>query len=139
MERYQMKLSEFCKRLNVSKPTAMKILKEGTDRVLLNGCSDWLVTKRGLMILDNLTHTKNNLCEQANRWITEQTSIEPENENEVLNNLKQIRYNIMALVSIQDQNPELDIQGEMATVFQMDLSDMILKIDNYINSKTAGE
>ena len=132
-----MKLTEFCKRLNVSKPTALKILKENQDRVLLSG--DWFVTKKGMQLLDSLTHnTKNVLCERANRWITETDTVEPENENEVLNNLKQIRYNIMALVSIQDQNPELDIQGEMATVFAQDLSDMILKIDNYINTKNQG-
>jgi hypothetical protein len=132
-----MKLNEWCKRVGCSKQLAMKVLKENDGRVLLG--ADWFVTKSGMAMMDKLTPPRNTLNERANHWITEDNTVEPENENQVIVNLKQIRYNVMALVSIQDQNPELDIQSEMSSVFTQDLSDLILKIDNYINSKTAGE
>jgi glutamine synthetase adenylyltransferase len=133
-----MKLNQWCKTVGCSRELGMKVLQEKSGLTKLG--ADWFINSRGLQILKELTPPQtSNTISRANHWITESEDYEPENENEVLNNLKQIRYNIMALVSLQDTMPEADIQSEMSSVFSQDLSNIILAIDNYINSKTAGE
>jgi hypothetical protein len=139
MEILDMKLTEFCKRLNVSKPTALKILKEGTDRVLLSG--DWYVCKSGLKLLDNLTHNKKSvLNERANYYLEDEIAITGEDNNEALINLKQIKTNVLNLINLINTNPDTNLSNiVMIFTGKETLDDIIAAINEYEQSVIQGD
>jgi hypothetical protein len=139
-ESVEMKLSEFCLKVGCSKPLAMKVLKEGEGRILMN--SQWFVTTKGMQLMEKLTPPRNVLIERSNRWLSEDTNVQPAVLNQIAVNLHQIAYNLMCLVSLIESAPDTDftdLQGVFTDTGNLEISDVILGIDRYLMAKSTND
>jgi predicted SPOUT superfamily RNA methylase MTH1 len=134
-----MRIHEFAKKLGIHPQTAKLMLKEGTEKILLNG-TQWHVTDYACKKYLGKINTSNKLYESANYYLEDEIAITGEDNNEAMINLKQIKTNILNLINLINTNPDTNLSN-IVMIFQSKetLDDIVNAINGYEQSVIQGD